>query len=158
MKGGKILEPYERLKILRNDLGMTLEKFGKNLGVGKGAISAIETGKNNLTNQMINSICNTNWSGKRVNPEWLRHGTEPMYIEPDIFSLDELLSQRMVDRLEVDIIRLYFDLEPDFRRQLLQHFKDGLSASHPAASASDIVWEDIPDPGDFIASEKKEAG
>lgn len=154
------MEPYERLKILRNDLDMTLERFGKNLGVGKVAISLIENGKNNLTNQMIISICNTNWNGKRVNPEWLRHGKEPMYIEPDIFSLDELLSQRMVDRLEVDIIRLYFGLEPDLRRQLLQHFKDGLSnyASQTAASASDIVWEDIPDPGDFITSGKKEAG
>lgn len=157
MKRGGNLEAYERLKILRNDLDMTLEKFGKKLGVGKGAISAIETGKNNLTNQMLNSICNTIWDGKRVNPEWLRHGTEPMYIELDTFSLDELLSQRMVDRLEVDIIRLYFGLEPDFRRQLLQHFKDGLSASQTAASASDIVWEDIPDPGDFTVS-KKEAG
>lgn len=158
MKRGENLEAYERLKILRNDLGLSLDKFGSFLGVKRSGLSLIENGKNNLTDQMVISICNTNWNGKRVNPEWLRHGKEPMYIEPDTFSLDELLSQRMVDRLEVDIIRLYFGLEPDFRRQLLQHFKDGLSASQTAASASDIVWEDIPDPGDFITSGKKEAG
>ena len=151
------MEPYERIKILRDSLGLTMEKFGSYLGVKRNTVSQWEKGINNLSDQVITSIINVNWDGKRVNPEWLRHGTEPMYIELDTFSLDELLSQRMVDRLEVDIIRLYFGLEPDFRRQLLQHFKDGLSASQTAASASDIVWEDIPDPGDFTVS-KKEAG
>lgn len=152
------METYERIKLLRDSLGLTMEKFGIYLGVKRNTVSQWEKGINNLSDQVITSIINVNWDGKRVNPEWLRHGTEPMYIEPDIFSLDEFLAQRMVDRLELDIIRLYFGLEPDLRKQLLQHFKNGLSASQTAASASDIVWEDIPDPGDFIASDKKEAG
>ena len=47
----------DRVRILRKNLGLTLEKFGNRLGVGKNAISRIETGKNGVTDQMIKSIC-----------------------------------------------------------------------------------------------------
>ncbi len=77
------MEAHERLRHLRNELGMTLEKFGEKIGVGKGAISAIETGKNKLTNQMIHSICNISWNGKYVNSEWLRTGTGDMFLPTD---------------------------------------------------------------------------
>ena len=47
----------ERVKEVRKTLGLTLDKFGEKLGVGKTAISKIETGENNLTEQMAKSIC-----------------------------------------------------------------------------------------------------
>ncbi len=47
----------ERVRKIRTDLGLTAEKFGKQLGVGKTAISNIENGKRNLTEQMIKAIC-----------------------------------------------------------------------------------------------------
>ena len=43
----------ERVKVLRKDiLGLTLDKFGDRLHVGKSAISDIERGRNNLSEQM----------------------------------------------------------------------------------------------------------
>ena len=47
----------ERVKEIRKALGLTLEKFGEKLGVGKTAISNIEKGNRNLTEQMTKSIC-----------------------------------------------------------------------------------------------------
>ena len=47
----------ERIKEVRNSLGLTLEKFGDRLGVTKVAISNIEKGNRNLTEQMTKSIC-----------------------------------------------------------------------------------------------------
>lgn len=44
----------ERIKEVRNSLGLTLEKFGDRLGVTKVAISNIEKGNRNLTEQMTN--------------------------------------------------------------------------------------------------------
>lgn len=67
----------ERIRELRKSLGLTLEKFGANLGVGKTAISKIEKGENNLTDQMFISICRE----YRVNPDWLENGTGPMFLE-----------------------------------------------------------------------------
>ena len=47
----------ERIREIRKELNLTLEKFGERLGVGRGAISAIELGNRNLTDQMARAIC-----------------------------------------------------------------------------------------------------
>lgn len=60
----------ERVKEVRNSLDLTLEKFGEKLGVTKTAISRIEKGERNLTDQMFKSICRE----FGVREEWLRTG------------------------------------------------------------------------------------
>lgn len=66
----------QRVRELRKYLDLTLEKFGKTLGVGKTAISKIEHQENNLTEQMIISICRE----FNVNENWLRDGEGEMFI------------------------------------------------------------------------------
>ena len=61
-----------------------MESFGREVGVGKSAISDIENGRNNLSDQMINSICKTNWNGRYVNEQWLRTGEGEMFVRMDI--------------------------------------------------------------------------
>ena len=68
----------ERLKELRKEhLHLTLEKFAEPLGVNKSAVSRLESGVNNLTDQMILAICRT----YNVNEEWLRNGNGPIFQE-----------------------------------------------------------------------------
>jgi transcriptional regulator with XRE-family HTH domain len=69
----------ERVKELRKSLGLTLEKFGERLGVGKTAISKIENGERGVTDQMLKSICRE----YNVNEEWLVSGTGEMFSELD---------------------------------------------------------------------------
>ena len=66
----------ERIKEARKYLGLTLEKFGEKLGVGKTAISKLEKGERNLTDQMVKSICRE----FSINEEWLRTGSGNMRI------------------------------------------------------------------------------
>lgn len=65
----------ERIKELREVLKLSGEKFGEKLGVGKTAISRLENGSNNVTSQMIKSICRE----FNVNEEWLKYGTGDMF-------------------------------------------------------------------------------
>lgn len=65
----------ERVREIRKYHDLTLEKFGNKLGVGKTAISNIENGNRNLTDQMIISICRE----FDVSEEWLRSGTGEMF-------------------------------------------------------------------------------
>lgn len=66
----------ERIKEARKYLGLTLEKFGEKLGVGKTAISKLEKGERNLTDQMVKSICRE----FSISEEWLRTGSGNMRI------------------------------------------------------------------------------
>lgn len=65
----------ERIKELRTMLGLSTEKFGARVGVTRSAISRIENGVVNVTEQMQKSICRE----FNVSEEWLRHGTGEMF-------------------------------------------------------------------------------
>ncbi len=67
----------ERIKQLRKELGLTLDKFGEKIGVGKSAISKIERGENGVSEQMLKSICRE----FNVREEWLRTGEEPKHVQ-----------------------------------------------------------------------------
>lgn len=69
----------ERVRELRKTLGLTLEKFGERLGVKKNAISAIENGRNSLTDQMTKAICRE----FGVDYIWLTTGEGEMFIDTD---------------------------------------------------------------------------
>ena len=74
----------DRVKEIRKTEVLTMENFGEKLGVGRTAISNIENGKRNVTDQMIKSICRE--FGYRE--EWLRDGIEPK--QPPKLAEDEL--------------------------------------------------------------------
>ncbi len=78
-QGGKKMK--DRIRELRKSIGLTLEEFGTKIGIKKNSLSQIENGKNNITEQLIISICNVDWNGKKVNETWLRNGTGMMFIE-----------------------------------------------------------------------------
>lgn len=65
----------ERLKALRSALGITLEEFGKKVGITRSAVGRLEKGERNLTDQMIISICRE----FDVREEWLRAGKGEMF-------------------------------------------------------------------------------
>lgn len=69
------MEDGQRVRELRKELGLTLEKFGKPLGVTKTTISRIEKGQNAVTSQMLKSICRE----FNVNENWLRTGEGEMF-------------------------------------------------------------------------------
>lgn len=71
------MEQGERVKAVRKDLNMTLESFGKRLGVTKTAISNIENGARCLTDQMLLAICRE----FNVNENWLRTGEGDMFLK-----------------------------------------------------------------------------
>ena len=68
----KILTEYmgERLKLIRKSLGMTQEQLAQRLGVGKTALSMIETGKARLSSRNRNILV----QDLNVNPTWLETG------------------------------------------------------------------------------------
>ncbi len=71
----------ERIKVLREELGLSMEKFGGRIGLTRSAISKIESGSN-PSDQTIISICRE----FNVNEEWLRNGNGDMFLD---FTEDE---------------------------------------------------------------------
>jgi len=68
------MELFERIKHFRKNSKLTQEMFARILGIHRGHISKIETGKATPSNQLIKSICYV----FEINEEWLREGKGPM--------------------------------------------------------------------------------
>lgn len=86
----------ERIKQLRKELGLTLDKFGEKIGVGKTAISKIENGDRSVTDQMFKSICRE----FNVNENWLRTSEGEMFVQKTLD--DEIASFIQTIQLEKD--------------------------------------------------------
>ena len=121
----------ERIKYFRKDvLKMNQTDFAEAIGMKQRGASYIEQSGAGVTDKTIKTICLV----FNLNEDWLRNGTEPMYIQAPTFSLDDFVRQRGGTELEVDIMKAYFELEPDIRAMLVQHFKERLTASRAESS------------------------
>lgn len=102
----------ERIKKVRKDAGLTLEKFGAKIGISAASCSLLESGKNNPSTQTIMNICRV----FRVNEPWLRTGTGPPYrakSRPE--ELAEIFEDLMVDETtKAKIIRSLAELPEEF--------------------------------------------
>lgn len=96
----------ERVRMIRKSdvIHMTLAEFGKRLGVRSTAISKIELGENNLTDQMKILIC----KNFHVNPVWLDTGEGEMFIHPSV-----------EDEIAEMISQIQSDPDASFKRKLL---------------------------------------
>ena len=110
------MTPGERIRSIRKELGLTLEKFGESLGVSKGAISAIEVGTRNLTEQMAKAICRE----YNVNYDYLVNGEGEMFDDLPQTVLDELCIQHHLDDLDRTLIEMYLEMPEQIREYLKQ--------------------------------------
>lgn len=120
----------ERIKAARKSLGLTLEEFGKKLGVGKTAISKLEKGERNLTDQMLLSIHRE----FNVREEWLRDGIGEMFEPASADELDALAKEYGLSEGEKILIEHYIKLDEGSRRAVIDFIVDtasALSGGHP---------------------------
>lgn len=103
----------ERVKEIRKELGLTLEKFGEKLGVKKNALSAIENGRNSLTEQMAKAICRE----YNVSYDYLINGDGEMFDNLPQTILDELCVQYDLSDFDRMLVEMYVSLPKDLREQ-----------------------------------------
>ncbi len=117
----------DRIRQIRKTLSLTMEAFGKRLGVGKTAISLIESGKNSVTDQMQKAIIRE----FDVSPEWLLSGTGEMFVthshdeEVAMYTQDILDSEDdEIAKIIQDFIVVYGKLDSDSKSVLKNVARD----------------------------------
>lgn len=120
----------ERVRALRKELGLTLQAFGDRLGVTRATVSRIENGVNNLTGQMVVSICREYGASEA----WLRDGEGEMFVP--------VTRNEKIARFAGELMK---DETPDFRRQLVEILAD----------LNDEQWDALADFAERLANIKK---
>lgn len=118
----------ERIKAARKALGLTMEQFGRQIGLSKSAISLIESGKNGTTDQTITSICRE----FHVSESWLRTGEGEMFEQTRESVLDRLTAEYALDREQRAVIESFLDLTPPERDAVLKYIRKVYAHTTPA--------------------------
>ena len=70
----------ERLRLLREEIGISRAIFGQRIGVSGDVINNLERGRVEIKEYILKLIC----SEFNVNESWLRDGTGEMFVELDV--------------------------------------------------------------------------
>ena len=109
----------ERVKEIRKELDLTLEKFGEKLGVTKVTISNIEKGNRNLTDQMAKSICRE----YNANYDYLMYGEGEMFDDLPQTIVDELCVQYDLNDFDKALVEMYVSLPAGSRERIKEYMK-----------------------------------
>ena len=127
----------ERLRFLRKELSLSQTEFAASIGVSQRAISWSEQIGSNVPASTIKAIC----LAHNVSENWLRTGEGPIYNEGEAFSLDRWAKEHGATELELEIVKVYFELDPAIRRAVMDHFRAHFAADPDEAEAEALKQE-----------------
>ena len=149
------MEMHDRIRELRkNHLHLSQTAFGERLGVSRSVINNIELNALARPDQKL-SLIKLMCKEFSVSEEWLLNGTEPMFVQPDTFSLDQYAKERGASELELALAKAYFDLPQDVRAQMLAKLKSLLNGE--SETAAELAPESPPDDLEGMTTEQLEA-
>ena len=111
----------ERLKHLRkNVLRLTQSELGNTLGLGKAAVSKMESNTSTITEQNIKLICKE----CNVNYDWLVDGKGEIFIDTDRTTIELLADDYKLRPVEVSLIEEFVKLDEEERNVLLNYLQN----------------------------------
>ena len=107
----------ERLRIVRSHMEMNQSEFARALGIGQSTLAMMETGRREIHERHIKTIC----SIFNVNERWFRTGEgEPFPTEPSNVVQFAAAHPKMSD-VDKAIMEAYFSLSEDQKDVFLQY-------------------------------------
>lgn len=125
----------DRIREVREHFGLSMEKFGSRIGIGKASISLLESGKNNPSVQTITLICRE----FSVNEQWLRTGEGEMFEQTRASVLDRLSTEYDLSREQRSVIEAFLDLDPQERDVILKYVHNVFDRSAESAAQSTAI-------------------
>ena len=125
----------DRIREVREHFGLSMEKFGSRIGIGKASISLLESGKNNPSIQTIALICRE----FGVNEQWLRTGEGEMLEQTRASVLDRLSTEYDLSREQRSVIEAFLDLDPQERDVILKYVHNVFDRSAKSADQSTAI-------------------
>lgn len=107
----------ERIKMIREFLGLNQTAFGQKIGVGQSAIGLYENNKRSVPETVRKSICRE----FNVNYLFLDTGIGEMFTDLPETVIDELAEEFDLDDSEKELVRDFVKLPKD-QRQILMNF------------------------------------
>lgn len=153
----------ERIKQIREALGMSQKAFAESINLKRNSLSLIELEKRNPSDRTISDICEK----YNVNEEWLRTGVGQIFRAEPEGPLNALAKKYDLSEEDVILVERFLKLNKfqrdavtDYVRQIAQAFiekeqeemtteaaeaayREALGIAHPPGSTASNITEDI---------------
>lgn len=138
---------HERIKQIRRELGLTQTEFAERIGLKQNSIALIESGKRNISDQAVLSICRE----YGVNEEWLRTGTGEKMTPDASDELEALVKKYDLSNADQVLIEKYVNLKAGSRETIINFITDvvaaldGVADPNSKAFPESDIYAGIPD-------------
>ena len=108
----------DRIKSLRKTLGLSQREFGKKIGISDTAVSKLESGERNPSEQTLLSICRE----FNVDYYWLTEGADvDMFMQLPSTLMEELSEQYNLNKKSQMVLKTYLEA-PDDEKEAIENF------------------------------------
>ena len=126
----------ERIRILRENAGLSRAAFGQKIGVSGDVINNLERGRVEIKEPMIKLIC----SEFSVNENWLRTGIGDMFAATPSSTMEQLRKEFDLDDFSYNLVYQYLKLGSDQRQSVRDFFYNVIGGGNN----KDDLFRDIP--------------
>lgn len=118
----------ERIKAVRKAAGLNQKDFGTKIGIGMSAVSLLESGTNNPSDQTLRLIC----SEFGISRLWLETGDGEM-IDPQVSSDIQSITRTMEGQSEAKkrLVRFVVNMPPDLADAFLAYLDSQTQKEDP---------------------------
>lgn len=118
----------ERIKAVRKAAGLNQKDFGTKIGIGMSAVSLLESGTNNPSDQTLRLIC----SEFGISRRWLDTGEGEM-IDPQVSSDIQSITRTMEGQSEAKkrLVRFVVNMPPDLAEAFLAYLDSQTQKEDP---------------------------
>lgn len=109
----------ERIRYIREDLGLSRAAFGDTLGISGDVVNNLERNRVNISESILRLICKTH----RVNYFWLTEENGDPYVGVPEIVIDEAIEEYGLDDQDKKIIEEYVKLDPAIRQAFKNYLK-----------------------------------
>ena len=120
----------ERVKLVRNHFGLTMDAFGERVGLKKSAISLMESGRSSVSNSLRRAVCRE----FKVSEQWLLDGIggDDIVFEQAEDAAALFARDNHLDTVEEVLIREYLKLDDKSKEMFRTYLRNVLTELQPA--------------------------
>ena len=128
----------ERIRLLRENTGLSRAAFGQRLGVSGDVINNLERGRVEVKEHIVKLIC----AEFSINEEWLRNGTGEMKASTPAGIMEQLKKEFSLDEFSSSFVYEYLKLD-EGKRDAVRDFFYSVMSDVSASETTDF-YADVP--------------
>lgn len=127
----------ERIRYLREKIGLSRAAFGQKIGVSGDVINNLERGRVEIKEPMIKLIC----FEFSINEEWLRTGSGEIKVKNPSDTMEQLKKEFRLDDFSYNLVYQYLKLAPEQRQVVRDFFYDVVESGSSEEDPTDGIPE-----------------